>query len=155
MGVTMLEGDWRDYGRNMVAGYDKWFWDQVDILEKKYLWCFWAGLVLSILATITAAFPNKFALDLVAGGDDILKWLVVVFSTLATFFNVTLVTRYKKLLDDRDKGRIRLDMIKQRFEISTFPEEGRTELEKVIAEIASIESDLGGLTKSENAPTRN
>ena len=149
----MAEGEWRDYGKQIIAGYNTWFWQQVDILEKKYLRSFWAGLVFSLLATITAAIPNSFAQKL-EGGDELLKWLVILFSTLATLFNVTLAPRYKKLLDDRDKGRIRLDVLKQRLEIAEFPEDGRNELEKVISEIASIESDLGGLTKSENAPTR-
>ncbi|PSJ20316.1 hypothetical protein CVH10_18245, partial [Halomonas sp. ND22Bw] len=60
-------------------------------LEKKYLRCFWTGLVFSLLATMFAAMPKTLSAGLTLHGEDLVGWLVVVFSSLATFFNVTLV----------------------------------------------------------------
>lgn len=150
----MSEDPWRQYGKDLIGGYVGWFWDQVNELEKKYLRCFWTGLVFSLLATMFAAMPKTLSAGLTLHGEDLVGWLVVVFSSLATFFNVTLVPRYKGLLDDRDKGRIRLDTIRQRFEVANFATEARQELDKMIGEIAAVENDLGGVTKMESAPFR-
>ncbi|MFD6318610.1 hypothetical protein [Methylorubrum thiocyanatum] len=142
--------DWRKWGQELITGYSAWYWKEVDRLEKRYLICFWLGAISGFLATVLAGLP-KTLIDRLAGGDsNAVTWLIFLFSACSTIITTSFVPRYRNLVAVRDRGRIRLDTAKQRFEASAFPKEHQPALEHLISEIAAVEAADGGISGGEN-----
>jgi hypothetical protein len=138
----------RRFQAEKLKPYVDWYWQDLSRLHRRYLWCFWFGLGCGFFATVLAALPKELANRIAADGDRVAGWLVVVLSALVTLTTGTLAPRYKRMLDDRDKGRIRLDRILAKLELKDYPDSLQKELSEIIDEIAAVETALGGIDRA-------
>jgi hypothetical protein len=145
--------DARDYFRQeILKGYSDWYFDEATLNEKKYLRVFWIGLAAGLCATVLAAVPKGLFQSFGNGKEiaaDLVSWAVVLLSALATICNSTLVPRFKRFLDDRERGRNKLALLNNRLMVANLPKEAQSELLEACQYISAVELDSGSLTSAQ------
>lgn len=135
----------------IVDGYLGWYWPEVEKYERRYVLCYWAGITLGFFAVVVAAVPARISLCLGDTDGTITKWLLVIITSFATLVTGTLLPRYRQILDARDNGRVKLDAMRDRILAeglaANVDEAQMKKLERILAEIATIERESGTVTK--------
>jgi hypothetical protein len=83
-----------------------WYEKETNSAERALAISTWCAILLGLVASALAAFPERRLLSFGAGVPEIARWTIVVLTLLVTLFSTTLGSRYRRLSVDRERGRI-------------------------------------------------
>lgn len=87
---------------NGVGQYG-WYDGEAQKIERKLSVVWWLGTIAGLLASSLAALPTSL---IGSFWGEITRWIVAILTLLVTLLSGTLASRYRRIAQDREKGRI-------------------------------------------------
>lgn len=133
---------------NHIRPFRKWFETQATHYRRRVTFFSWATIIFGLLATIFAAFPTS-AVTTETYAPELIRWLVVVFSSVSTVCSGTLYSTYYQGAQRREAGRaqiFRVEHLAARH-LYFWPmtnDERRTYEEGTIEQVMEVDREYGG-----------
>jgi hypothetical protein len=143
----MTEQEVEQYLGRDVWPQMRWYEEEANRVERALSFWFWIGIGFGFLATTLAAIPpHLYSREWI--DRELLRWLAVVASAVATVASGTIVPRYRRLATTREMGRVKTTAVEKRARImlshvAMTKEQRAKELSKYADELIAIEADYG------------